>query len=187
MNTCLSFVEQWTLKPTWWDGVGWGICDQCKVGTDKVWTYRKKMYWNMYSTPINFRLSRSIFQIEANKTIPCLIMFMAMVCRDGSIHPRCHGGRCYVERWDYWKQRISPGATSDPVWKYESESMKVKVKVWMWKWIIGSSVSDPGQQVTQSLKGGEAVQGAMIWDKFWSYVNCGYLGYSSALFHTSDF
>ena len=73
------------------------------------------MYWNMYSTPINFRLSRSIFQIEANKTIPCLIMFMAMVCRDGSIHPRCHGGRRYVERADYWKQRISPGATSDPV------------------------------------------------------------------------
>ena len=44
------------------------------------------------------KLSRSIFQIEANKTIPCLIMFMAMVCRDGSIHPRCHGGRRYVER-----------------------------------------------------------------------------------------
>ena len=84
---------------------------------------------------------------------------------------------CYVERLDYWKQRISPGATSVMLCHVKCDVMLsvmlcyvmlcyVMLCVMSRERIIGSSVFHPGQQVTQSLQGGEAVQAAtMIWDK----------------------
>ena len=64
---------------------------------------------------------------------------MALVCRDGSIHSSFQGGRRYVER----------------------ELCYAILCVMLRGRIIGSSVFHPGQRVTQSLQGGEAVQAAM--------------------------